>query len=225
MLVLEIIENKRKSPKYERSCYNVPMNLTLSESKEKILNVALGLSSKFGLVNLSIGELAKVVGMSKSGLFGHFKSKEALQKMVLDFAAHHFINTVVKPALKKERGIPRLEAIVDNWITWSLEAHLGGCPIVTAAIEFDDRPGVLRDHVQFLKTEMIKGFEKTTKIAVIEGHLDNNLDCEQFVFELYSLMIGFHIYGRLMNEEMAKEKFKKSFKGLISRHEAKGWAT
>ena len=201
------------------------MNLTLSESKEKILNVALGLSSKFGLVNLSIGELAKVVGMSKSGLFGHFKSKEALQKMVLDFAAHHFINTVVKPALKKERGIPRLEAIVENWITWSLEAHLGGCPIVTAAIEFDDRPGVLRDHVQFLKTEMIKGFEKTTKIAVIEGHLDNNLDCEQFVFELYSLMIGFHIYGRLMNEEMAKEKFKKSFKGLISRHEAKGWAT
>lgn len=201
------------------------MTLTLSESKEKILNVALGLSSKFGLVNLSIGELAKVVGMSKSGLFGHFKSKEALQKMVLDFAAHHFINTVVKPALKKERGIPRLEAIVDNWITWSLEAHLGGCPIVTAAIEFDDRPGVLRDHVQFLKTEMIKGFEKTTRIAVIEGHLDNDLDCEQFVFELYSLMIGFHIYGRLMNEEMAKEKFKKSFKSLISRHEAKGWAT
>ena len=201
------------------------MNLTLSESKEKILNVALGLSSKFGLVNLSIGELAKVVGMSKSGLFGHFKSKEALQKMVLDFAAHHFINTVVKPALKKERGIPRLEAIVENWITWSLEAHLGGCPIVTAAIEFDDRPGALRDHVQFLKTEMIKGFEKTTKIAVIEGHLDKNLDCEQFVFELYSLMIGFHIYGRLMNEEMAKEKFKKSFKGLISRHEAKGRVT
>ena len=200
------------------------MSLTLSESKEKILNVALGLSSKFGLVNLSIGELAKVVGMSKSGLFGHFKSKEALQKMVLDFAAHHFINTVVKPALKKERGIPRLEAIVDNWITWSLEAHLGGCPIVTAAIEFDDRPGVLRDHVQFLKTEMIKGFEKTTKIAVIEGHLDKDLDCEQFVFELYSLMIGFHIYGRLMNEEMAKKKFKKSFESLISRHEAKGWA-
>ena len=200
------------------------MSLTLSESKEKILNVALGLSSKFGLVNLSIGELAKVVGMSKSGLFGHFKSKEALQKMVLDFAAYHFVNTVIKPALKKERAIPRLEAIVDNWITWSLEAHLGGCPIVTAAIEFDDRPGVLRDHVQFLKTEMIKGFEKTTRIAVIEGHLDNDLDCEQFVFELYSFMIGFHIYGRLMNEEMAKEKFKKSFESLISRHEAKGWA-
>ncbi|MEE2742598.1 MAG: hypothetical protein VYD54_01740, partial [Bdellovibrionota bacterium] len=117
------------------------------------------------------------------------------------------------------------EAIVDNWITWSLEAHLGGCPIVTAAIEFDDRPGALRDHVQFLKIEMIKGFEKTTKIAVIECHLDKDLDCEQFVFELYSLMIGFHIYGRLMNEEMAKEKFKKSFKSLISRHEAKGWAT
>ena len=201
------------------------MRLTLSESKEKILNVALGLSSKFGLVNLSIGELAKVVGMSKSGLFGHFKSKEALQKMVLDFAAYHFVNTVIKPALKKERGIPRLEAIVDNWITWSLEIHLGGCPIVTAAIEFDDRPGVLRDHVQFLKNEMIKGFEKTTRIAVIEGHLDKDLDCEQFVFELYSFMIGFHIYGRLMNEEMAKEKFKKSFKSLISRHEAKGWAT
>ena len=194
------------------------MNLTLTETKEKILNVALGLSSKFGLVNLSIGELAKVVGMSKSGLFGHFKSKEALQKMVLDFAAYHFVNTVVKPALKEKRGIPRLEAIVENWISWSLEMHLGGCPIVTAAIEFDDRPGALRDHVQFLKTEMIKGFEKTTRIAVSEGHLVKELDCEQFVFELYSLMIGFHIYGRLMDEKMAKRRFKKAFKDLISRY-------
>ena len=96
--------------------------------------------------------------------------------------------------------------------------HLGGCPIVTAAIEFDDRPGALRDHVQFLKTEMIKGFEKTTRIAVSEGHLVKELDCEQFVFELYSLMIGFHIYGRLMDEKMAKRRFKKAFKDLISRY-------
>jgi len=194
------------------------MNKTLSETKKKILNVALDLSSKIGFVNLSIGELAKKVGMSKSGLFGHFKSKELLQKTVLDFAAFHFIQTVIKPAIKKERGIPRLEAIVLNWLHWSCEKHPGGCPIVTAVVEFDDRPGFIREHVKQLQKEMIGGFYKATEIAVEEGQLQKDLDCGQFVYELYSLMIGFQVYGRLLEEEIAEKRLKRSFGELLERH-------
>ena len=79
------------------------MTKTISETKEKILEVALDLSSRWGLVNLSIGELAKVVGMSKSGLFGHFKSKESLQKMVLELASMNFIQSVLRLQRKKKR--------------------------------------------------------------------------------------------------------------------------
>ena len=196
------------------------MTKTISETKEKILEVALDLSSRWGLVNLSIGELAKVVGMSKSGLFGHFKSKESLQKMVLDLASFNFIQTVIGPATKKSRGIPRLEAIIDNWVTWSLDKHQGGCPIITAIIEFDDRPGFLRDHVKSLQKEMLEGFKKATSIAVEEGHFKKNLNIDQFVYELYSFMIGFHIFARLMNQEKAKMKLRQSFKDLVQRNRA-----
>ena len=193
------------------------MTKAISQTKEKILEVALDLSSRWGLVNLSIGELAKVVGMSKSGLFGHFKSKESLQKMVLDLASMNFVQTVIKPATKKSRGIPRLQAIVENWITWSTDKHQGGCPIVTAIIEFDDRPGSLRDHVKALQKEMLESFKKAVFIAVEEGHFDKGLSTDQFVYELYSYMVGFHIFARLMNQEKAKAKLRKSFRDLVAR--------
>ena len=169
------------------------------------------------MVNLSIGELAKVVGMSKSGLFGHFKSKESLQKMVLDLASLNFVQTVIRPATKKPRGISRLEAIVENWITWSTDNHQGGCPIVTAIIEFDDRPGPLREHVKALQKEMLDSFKKAVSIAVDERHFYKGLNTDQFVYELYSYMIGFHIFARLMNQEKAKTKLRKSFEDLVAR--------
>ena len=193
------------------------MTKAISETKEKILEVALDLSSRWGLVNLSIGELAKVVGMSKSGLFGHFKSKESLQKMVLDLASLNFVQTVIKPATKKPRGVPRLEAIVENWITWSTDKHQGGCPIITAIIEFDDRPGSLRDHLKSLQKEMLEGFKKAASIAIDEKQFHKNLSPDQFVYELYSYMIGFHIFARLMNQEKAKLKLRKSFSDLVVR--------
>ena len=130
-------------------------------TKENILKAAFELTSKFGLESLSIGELAKSVGMSKSGLFSHFKSKEKLQIMVMDYAAENFVLTVVKPAIKKKRGIKRIEAMMDNWIKWSGSYLPGGCPFLSAIVEFDDRPGVLRDHIQKLQGTMVSTFERS----------------------------------------------------------------
>ena len=102
----------------------------LISTKDKIIQVAYDFTSKFGLESLTIGELAKSVGMSRSGLFGHFKSKEALQIMVLDFTAHNFTQVVIRPAVKKARGVARIDAMLENWIKWSSSANAGGCPFV-----------------------------------------------------------------------------------------------
>jgi AcrR family transcriptional regulator len=177
--------------------------------------VAYDWTSKFGLESLTIGELAKAVGMSKSGLFGHFKSKERLQMMVLDFTAQNFTFSVIKPAIKKERGIPRIEAMVDNWIKWSSSANAGGCPFVAAAIEYDDRPGKIREHIQSYLNLMMSSFSKAVDIAIEEGQLKQETDPKQLAYEVYSLMIGFHVYSRLLGDKKAKQRLKNGIETVL----------
>lgn len=188
-----------------------------NETKELILKAALDFSSKLGLESLSIGELAKKVGMSKSGLFGHFNSKEKLQMMVIDYAAKNYTENVFIPAFKKERGIPRIYAIVENWHKWSGKYFTGGCPFVAAAFEYDDRPGMVRDHIRAHQTSMLDSFEKAAKIAVDEGHFKKDLDCKGFAFEFYSYMLGYHLYSRLLRDEEAKLRHSEAVESLITR--------
>ncbi len=141
-------------------------------TKENILKVALDLTSKFGLESLSIGELAKSVGMSKSGLFGHFKSKEKLQIMVMDYAADNFTKQVILPAIKEERGTARIESMMRNWKAWSGSYMAGGCPFLSSIVEFDDRPGKVRDHIKLLQARMIGTFERAIEIAQEEKQID-----------------------------------------------------
>lgn len=185
--------------------------------KETILKSAFEFTSKFGLEALSIGELAKTVGMSKSGLFSHFKSKEKLQMMVMDYAAENFVLAVVKPAVKEERGIPRIRALMDNWKKWSSSYLPGGCPFLSAIVEFDDRPGKVRDHILKLQSRMIATFEKAVAIAQEEGQIAPKLDNEQIAYELYSNMIGFHVYNRLLKNKAAEKMFEQTFQALIER--------
>ena len=185
------------------------------ETKEKILKVALDLTSKFGLESLSIGDLAKSVGMSKSGLFGHFKSKEKLQIMVLDYASENFIQRVIVPALKKDRGIARLEEMMVCWKSWSGSYMAGGCPFLSSIVEFDDRPGKVRDHLQKLQAAMILTFERTIRISIEEGHISRNATEKQIAFEFYSHMIGFHIYSRLLNDKDAEKLFLAAFHRIL----------
>lgn len=186
-------------------------------TKETILKTAFELTSKFGLEALSIGELAKTVGMSKSGLFGHFKSKEKLQIQVLDFAAENFVLKVIKPALKEKRGLKRLEAIMENWRKWSNGYLPGGCPFLSAIVEFDDRPGPVRDHLQELQAIMIGSFKRAIDIAAEENEIKKNADTEQLAYEVYSNMIGYHIFNRLLKDKKATQKFEKTFECIIEK--------
>ena len=186
-------------------------------TKENILKTAFELTSKFGLEALSIGELAKTVGMSKSGLFGHFKSKERLQIQVLDFAAESFVKKVVKPSLKEKRGLTRLAAMMDNWRKWSSNYLPGGCPFLSAIIEFDDRPGPVRDHLKKLQATMIGTFERSVKIAIEENEIEEGVDTEQMAYEIYSNMVGYHIYNRLLKDKKAHDKFLLTFNRIIGK--------
>src|SRR5687768_8025264 len=116
------------------------------ETRREILGSALSLASEVGLEGLSIGLLAGRVGMSKSGLFAHFESKERLQVAVLEEATRRFVDLVVAPALRAPRGKPRVVALLERWLSWSQQDFMpGGCIFLSASGELDDRPGPARD--------------------------------------------------------------------------------
>lgn len=191
-----------------------------SDTKETILKSALDLTSLFGLEALSIGGLAKAVGMSKSGLFSHFKSKEALQIMVMDYAADNFTLKVIKPAIIEDRGLPRLKKMMELWIDWSVHYMPGGCPFLAAIVEYDDRPGKVRDHIQQLQSQMIASFEKAILLAIEEEQLPAKINIEFLGYQIYSNMIGYHIYSRLLKKEEARDYFLNHFHQLIEGHRA-----
>ena len=189
------------------------------QTRATILKQALNLTSEVGLEALTVGVLAKRVGMSKSGLYAHFDSKEDLQCQVLDFAADRFVELVLSRAFKQPRGIPRLRALYDLWLRWSTEGLSGGCPFIAAATEFDDRPGQVRDRVTKHLSDTVQTISRAARIAVEEGHFRDDVDVEQFAFEFWSILMGYHHYARLLQRDDAQTRSDAAFDGLIRNSE------
>lgn len=169
------------------------------DTKQVILETGIDLASQLGLECVSIGSLAKAAHMSKSGLFAHFQSKENFQIEILNHAAQNFSDRVVIPALKTKAGIPRIKALVANWIKWGSKIS-GGCIFVNASTDFSDRPGKVRDTLLRQQEDWIDCLCRIAKSAIRVGDFKNDIDCEQFAFELYSLLLGFHLYHKLLNK-------------------------
>jgi AcrR family transcriptional regulator len=185
-------------------------------TKEAILDVALARASKVGLGALSIGELAKEVGLSKSGLFAHFSSKEELQMEVVRKATAMFVEVVISPALKKPRGEPRVRALFENWFSWSRASELpGGCFFIAAASELDDRPGPLRDLLLASQKDWLGVLAQAARVAVEEGHFKRDLDAEQFAWQLDSFVLGYHHSARLLRSADAQARADAAFESLI----------
>ncbi|MCB0346291.1 MAG: TetR/AcrR family transcriptional regulator [Bdellovibrionales bacterium] len=173
-------------------------------------------ASMLGLDGLSIGTLAKQVGMSKSGLFAHFRSKENLQLEVLQWITEMFTQDVIVPALKVPRGEPRLRALLENWMNWHESKKVpGGCVIISAASEFDDQPGHVKDFLQASHTRLVETLARVFRGGIEEGHFRADIDPEQFAFELYSLILGFHHYTRLLGDPNAKDRLKAAYERKI----------
>jgi AcrR family transcriptional regulator len=186
------------------------------QTKVAILDEAVGIASRVGFNALTIGQLADSTGMSKSGLFAHFKSKEALQLDTLRRAQERFNDLVIRPALSAPRGRKRVEELFDRWLDWETEALTGGCIFVTATVEFDDQPGPMRDAVVRCQQDWLEFVASVAGTAVAEGDFRSDLDTEQFAFQLQGLMLGYHHAGRLMHDPKAREHTRTALDDLLA---------
>jgi AcrR family transcriptional regulator len=190
-------------------------------TKQAILEHAMGLASAVGLEGLTIGRLADDLQLSKSGLFAHFKSKDALQLQIVEHAAAQFTELVVKPALKAPRGEARVRAVFENWIRWPERSALaGGCFFVAAATELDDRPGPARDLLVQHQKDWLDIIANVVRTAISEGQLKKGVDPEQVAFEMYGLMLVCHQYTRLLGDKRAVTRARSAFEALIARARA-----
>ncbi|MBT8374497.1 MAG: TetR/AcrR family transcriptional regulator [Deltaproteobacteria bacterium] len=156
------------------------------------------MAAQLSLESVSIGNLAKATRMSKSGLFAHFQSKENLQIDILKHAGDLFAEKVVIPALMEKAGIPRIKALVKNWVAWSSKLS-GGCIFVSSSTEFTDRPGKVRDYILKQQEDWIDSLRQIALSAIRAGDFREDIDCDQFAFDLYSLLLGFHLYDKMLN--------------------------
>lgn len=185
-------------------------------TRQQILDRALALASETGLEALSIGTLAKEVGMSKSGLFAHFDSKENLQIQVLQTAAARFIEHVVSPALRQPRGEPRVRALFENKLAWPQSSFIpGGCLFMAAAAELDDRPGPVRDYLVGSQRDWFETLAHAARIAVREGHFRPDLDPEQLAYDFEAILLAYHHFTRLLRDPRAEERARNAFETLI----------
>ncbi len=184
-------------------------------TRNRILDEALELASVVGLEGLSIGELAKATGMSKSGLFAHFESKEDLQLHVLLLARDRFVELVFSPSMREPRGEPRVRALFENWIEWELGRIPGGCPFVAVSHELDDRPGPTREALVRVQKEWIETLATAIRIAVGEGHFRADVDGHQLAYDIYAVFLAFHLYHRLLRDEEATDRARAGFENLI----------
>jgi AcrR family transcriptional regulator len=186
------------------------------ETRQHILGEALALASEVGLEGVSIGALAERARMSKSGLFAHFQSKEALQLAILDEAAGRFVSDVVSPALKEPRGEPRVRALLVRWLDWSRAKYMpGGCVFVASISDADDRPGAVRDRLASSQRDWLDTIATCVRGGVREGHFRADLDPEQFAHEVLTTAYGHHLLTRLLRDPSADQRWRAAMERLL----------
>lgn len=185
-------------------------------TRQAILEKATAIASQVGLGGLTIGKLAEELELSKSGLFAHFGSKESLQVAILEHAAERFVEVVVKPGLRAPRGEPRLRSLFDRWRQWpKLNPMPGGCVLVAAAVELDDRPGPARDLLVKQQRDWRDLLAATVRAAVAERQFRKDVDPEQFAHDLYGVMLGYHHSLRLLRDPRAEKHAVRAFENLV----------
>lgn len=185
------------------------------QTRAAILDAALGLASQMGLEGLSIGALAEVTHMSKSGVFAHFGSREELQISVVREYHTKFEEEVFYPAMREPRGLPRLRALFDRWVRRvSIEID-SGCIYISGAVEFDDRPGPVRDALVAMVQTWQDALERAIRIAIEEGHLRADTDPKQMLFEFHGLILALHHDARFLRHPGAVERARVAFDRML----------
>jgi AcrR family transcriptional regulator len=186
-------------------------------TRDAILERALTLASRVGFEGLTIGRLADELKLSKSGLFAHFKSKDALVVQTLERAAERYREVVIQPALAAPRGEPRVRVLFDRFLRWpELVPQPGGCVFVGAAVELDDQPGPARTALLRMRREWLAFVAGAVQRAVEVGHFHKRVDPSQFAFEMEGIGLMWHHATRLLADPRADERAHRAFETLIA---------
>ena len=190
------------------------------QTKLAIIEAALGLSTEIGLEGLSIGVLAEVTHMSKSGVFAHFGSREELQISVIREYFHRFEQEVFYPALHAERGLPRVEALFHNWMKRVAVELQSGCIFISGAVEFDDRPGPVRDALASSVQTWLNAMLRAVVLAKECGDLRSDADEKQVAFEIHGLILALHYEARFLKNPGSIERANQGFENILARYAA-----
>jgi AcrR family transcriptional regulator len=187
-------------------------------TRAAILDAALGLASQIGLEGLSIGALAEVMQMSKSGVFAHFGSREELQISVVREYHARFEEEVFHPALREARGLPRLRALFERWVKRVSVELDSGCIYISGAVEFDDRPGPVRDALAQMVRAWHAALERAIRLAVDQQHLKPDTDVMQMLFELHGLILALHHDARFLRLPGALDRVQRAFEHVLAHY-------
>ncbi len=164
------------------------------------MDAALRLAGQVGLEGLSIGAVAEIMQMSKSGVFAHFGSREELQISVVRDYFLRFEQEVFTPVLELPRGLPRVEALFANWMKRVAVEIQSGCIFISGAVAFDDRPGAVRDALADSVNTWLGAFRRAVLLARDEGHLKPEVDADQMAYEIHGLILALHYEARFLNK-------------------------
>ena len=195
---------------------NAPKSLQKGQqTRAAILDAGLGMALRKGLEGLSIGALAELTRMSKSGVFAHFGSREELQISVVREYHDRFEAEVFAPAMRLPRGLPRLRVLFERWLQRVSFEVDSGCLYISGAVEFDDRPGPVRDALVAMVCTWRQALERAAVLAVDAGHLLPGTDATQLLFEIHGLILALHHDARFLRLDGAAERARRGFDHVI----------
>ncbi|PXY22629.1 TetR/AcrR family transcriptional regulator [Prauserella muralis] len=184
-------------------------------TRQAVLDSATEIASRIGLAGLTIGSLATHTGMSKSGLFAHFQSKESLQSQVLARAREQFVDLVVRPALAAPRGETRVRELFERWLGAG-KAGASCCLFVSAAGEYDDQPGAIRDQLVRDHLDFFESVELMFRTGISEGDFRADADPAQFAHDVHGIMLAFMHAHRLLGDPAAEGRARRAFDSLLA---------
>jgi AcrR family transcriptional regulator len=200
-----------------KAVYNRTNVLTKGErTRNTILDTAAALATQEGLEPLSIARLAEATGMSKSGLFAHFGSKEELQLATVDHAASLFVAEVIAPARSAPRGVARVWALCDNMVDYSeRQVFPGGCFFASTSFEFNNKPGPVRDRIEHMLRSWLSYLEHAVEQAQDAGELDPNLSAREIAFQLDAFAQSANAQFQLFRERRVFDEARRAIRDRL----------
>lgn len=190
------------------------------QTKAHIVDVALHMATHHGLESLSIGGLAEAIGMSKSGVFAHFGSREELQISVVREYHQRFEQEVFYPAIQAPRGLPRLRAMFSNWMQRTTVELDSGCIYISGAVEFSEREGAVREALMTSFDAWHTALRRAIEQAQAEGHLSAEADSHQLLFEIHGLILALHYDVRFLQRPESIPRAWTGFENILRRYGA-----